>query len=126
MINRRQIQVTGRVQLDASGHPDKIIDASSINELDLSTVKLSKISAFDMTLELYQPLIMEPLYTGQEIILEWPAFHIIASGATREEAIYTFEEDFVWLWKEYALVNDNELSPDALQLKNELLSLVKE
>ena len=89
-----------------------------------STVKLSKISAFDMTLELYQPLIMEPLYVEQEVILEWPAFHIIASGTTREDAICTFKEDFVWLWKEYALANDNELSPDALQLKNDLLSMV--
>lgn len=120
------IQVTGRVQLDSSGHPEKIIDVSSINELDLSTVKLSIISAFDTTLELSDPLIMEPQYIEQEVILEWPAFNIIASGATREDAICTFEEDFVWLWKEYALANDNELSSDARQLKNDLLSLVKE
>jgi hypothetical protein len=35
------------------------------------------------------------------------------------------EEDFIWLWKEYALANDSELSLDAQQLKQELLSLVK-
>jgi hypothetical protein len=120
------IQVTGRVQLDASGHPDKIINATSINELDLSTVKLSKISASDVTLELRQPFIIEPRFSEQEVILEWPAFHIIASGVTREDAIYTFEEDFVWLWKEYGMANDNELTPDALQLKKDLLALIKE
>ena len=34
------IQVTGHVQLDASGHPEKIIDANSISELDLSQLNI--------------------------------------------------------------------------------------
>lgn len=120
------IQVTGRVQLDASGHPDKIIDVTAINELDLTAVKLSRISAFDVTLELSQPLIIKPSFEDQEVILEFPDFHIIASGVTREQTIRTFEEDFIWLWKEYALVNDDELTSDAIQLKNNLLSMIKE
>ncbi|NMB40669.1 MAG: hypothetical protein GX996_01870 [Firmicutes bacterium] len=122
------IQVTGRVQLDALGHPDKIIDAIAIRELNLSTVKLSKISSSGVTLELAQPFIIEPYFDEkeQEVILEYPEFHIIATGLTREDAIYTFEEDFVWLWKEYAMADDSELSLDAVQLKNTLLALVKE
>lgn len=120
------IQVTGRVQLDATGHPDKIVDVISIDELDLRTVRLSKLSAGNTVLKLVQPLIIEPQYEEQEVILEYPTFHIIASGASREEAIAVFEEDFIWLWEEYAMANDSELSLDAQQLKQELLSLVKE
>lgn len=120
------IQVTGRVQLDAAGHPDKIVDVISIDELDLRTVRLSKLSAGNTVLKLAQPLIIEPQYEEQEVILEYPAFHIIASGASREEAIAVLEKDFIWLWKEYAMDDDSELSLDAQQLKQELLSLVKE
>lgn len=93
------------------------------NKLNLSTVILSKICASGITLELRQPLVIEPQLLEQEFILKWPAFNIIASGATREEAINTFEEDFVWLWKEYGKYDDNKLSPDALQLKKDLLAL---
>lgn len=123
---RDMVQVTGRVQLDALGHPDKIIDAASINELNLATVKLCNISALNMTLDLTQPLIIEPRFAEQEFVLEYPNFHIIATGFTREDAINTFEEDFVWLWKEYGIADDNELSPDARQLKKALAMLVKE
>lgn len=120
------IQVTGRVQLDSSGQPEKIIDVTAINGLDLNTVKLSSISNSDVTLKLSQPLIIEPSFVDQEVILEFPAFHIIASGVTREQAIRVFEEDFIWLWQEYALANDDELTSDAIQLKNDLLSMIKE
>lgn len=119
------IQVTGRVQLDSDGHPEKIIDVTAINELDLSSVKLSNISAFDTTLELVSPMVIEPSFDDQEVILEYPAFHIIASGETRGQAIRVFEEDFIWLWKEYAQASDNELTADAIQLKNDLLSMIK-
>lgn len=83
------------------------------------------LSAGNTVLELCRPFVLEPQYKEKEVVLEYPAFHIIASGASREEAMAVFEEDFIWLWKEYALANDSELSLDAQQLKQELLSLVK-
>ncbi len=120
------IQVTGHVQLDASGHPEKIIDANSISELDLSPVKYTKLSNSEVSLDLKKPIVVDPVFVGEEIILEFPDFNIIATGSSREDAIAAFEEDFIWLWREYVLENDEQLSGDAIKFKEQLCSWVKE
>jgi hypothetical protein len=122
------VQVTGRVQLDANSQPDKIIDAREILELDLSPIVFSRIGDENRNLILNKKIYLQPQFNeiDQEVVIELPEFHIITEGATREQAIKSFEEDFLWLWQEYALTADNLLSPDAIKLKRTLLALVKE
>lgn len=122
------VQVTGRIQLDANGQPDKIIDAREIVELDLNPIKLSRFEDSNLTLILNKSIYIEPQFneSEQEVIIELPQFNIIADGATREQAIKSFEADFIWLWKEYALADDNILSSDAIELKCAVLNMVKE
>ncbi len=113
--------------MDNSGHLDRIFEKIAICEQNLGLVKFSIISSSGVTLKLAQPFIVELHFDvkEQEIILEHPELHIIATGLTMEDAINSFEEDFVWLWKEYAMADDSELSTDAVQLKNTLLALAK-
>ena len=122
------VQVTGRVQLDASGQPDKIVDARDIFELDLSPIRLSRLGDSNFTFVLNKLIYLEPQFNAsdQEVVIELPEFNIITEGSTREQVIKNFEADFIWLWKEYALADDAILSPDAVALKNALLDLVKE
>ena len=122
------VQVTGRVQLDANGQPDKIIDAREILELDLSPIKFSRIGDANRTLILNKVIYLEPQFNeiDQEVIIELSDYKIISEGSSREQAFKNFEEDFLWLWQEYALTDDKVLSPDAINLKRNLLALVKE
>ena len=73
-----------------------------------------------------KPIVVDPVFVGEEIILEFPDFNIIATGSSREDAIAAFEEDFIWLWREYVLENDEQLSGDAIKFKEQLCSWVKE
>jgi hypothetical protein len=120
------IQVSGRVQLDNKDEVEKIIDVKEIAELDLSPVHFSFINNDSINLILVEPLILQPIFDGQEVLLELPEFNIIAEGATRNDAVKSFEDDLVWLWKEYALASDEELSGDARELKGRLLKMVKQ
>lgn len=120
------VHVTGRVQLDNQGNPDKIIDVTEVSSLDLSPLRISRISAGGLALFLTKPLYLEPSFFDQSVVLEYEPFNIIADGITREEAINNFEKDFVWLWKEYVQTEDELLTLDAAKLKRELLALVKE
>jgi hypothetical protein len=123
---RGTLQVTGKVQLDANGYPDKIVNVSDIAELDLSPVRLRTVSAADLTLVLRQPLEIAPFLDGQEIVAELPELNIIAAGTTREAMLRDLEDDFVWVWQEYGQADDAELSADARRLKETIKNLVKE
>jgi len=120
------LQVTGKVQLDANGYPEKIVDVIDITELDLSPVRLSVIKAPNTTLVLHKPLEIALHFDGQEIVAELPEFNIIATGATRDAVIRDLENDFAWLWREYGQADDAELSGDARALKQAIRKLVKE
>jgi hypothetical protein len=118
------IQLNGMIEADESGNPQKIVKVNYIQELDLSPVKLSIIRGENITLKLSKPIIMEPLFENQEIVLYYDDFNIIASGQNRDEAVKDFEQDFIWLWQEYALADDDSLSVDAITMKLALKDMV--
>ena len=122
---RGTLQVTGKVQLDANGYPDKILNVSDIAELDLNPVRLRTVSAADLTLVLRQPLEIAPFLDGQEIVAELRELNIIAAGTTREAMLRDLEDDFVWVWQEYGQADDAELSADARRLKETIKNLVR-
>lgn len=119
------IQVTGMIEADEDGNPQRIINVNNIQELDLNPVKLSTIRGKGLILEIKRPLMIEPRFEDQEVVLYYDEFNIIAAGQDREEAIKVFEDDFIWLWCEYALADDKSLSPDAIELKKRLHDLVR-
>lgn len=120
------IQVTGTVQLDSNGHPDKIVDVFEIEELDLSPARFTKISSGETVLFLKRPIEITPYFEDQSIVFEYPALNIIASGATREEAVAELQADIIWLWKEYAEEDDGNLTNDAIEFKKYLKELIAE
>lgn len=123
---RGVLQVTGRVQLDAAGHPEKIIDVTEIVELDLSPADITKVTSSEVTLVLSRPLHLVPVLQGQELVIELPEFNLIAQGATRDEVIRDLESDLVWLWQEYGTAKEEDLSEDAQRLKDALNAMVRE
>ncbi|WP_161484977.1 hypothetical protein [Neomoorella mulderi] len=73
-----------------------------------------------------RPVEVVPIFENQEVIIEMPQFGIIATGATKEEAIEALQDDLAWLWLEHACAPDDQLSEDARSLKRELKELFKE
>lgn len=120
------IQVTGTVQLDSNGHPDKIVDVFEIEELDLSPARFTKISADKVVLSLKEPIEITPNFEDQAVIFEYPKLNIIATGTTRDEAVMELQSDIYWLWKEYTEENDDNLTNDAIELKRFLKDIVAE
>ena len=59
-------------------------------------------------------------------MFELPSLNIIASGATREDAVQELASDLIWLWKEYALAPCDELSQDAKELAERLRGMIEE
>lgn len=99
---------------------------SEIGELDLTSARLLSFSTPDLTLQATRPVEVRPYFEGQKVVIEMPKFGIIAEGATREEAIETFQEDIVWLWLEYVKAPEERLSGDARRLRHDLQEMFRE
>lgn len=124
---RGLIQVTGQVQLDSEGNPEKIVNVFKVTELDLRPFVLKRCETDDLVLRLKKPLVVKPAFDGEFIVMEIPELNIIAVGDTREEAIEELQKDLAWLWMEYIHESDDiELSEDAIELKHRLKTLMEE
>lgn len=120
------IHVTGMVELDANDLPEKIKDVVDIHALDLSPLLLQSVDTAEGRLVLKQAESIQPTFEDGRVVFELPILNIIASGATREEAVEELASDFIWLWKEYALAPCEELSQDANELAEYLRGMVEE
>ncbi len=118
------IQLNAMVEADDKGNPQKILNVDYIQELDISPVKLSTIRGEKISIELNKPLVIEPVFENQEVVLYYDDFNIIAAGQNRDEAVQEFEQDFLWLWQEYVLADDELLSADAITMKLALQDMV--
>ncbi len=94
--------------------------------MDLNAVRIDKVETKYGYLIFEQPIELTPKFDGHEVLLEIPELHLCCSGATRDQAIDELAADFIWLWKEYALADDDQLSKDAMELKRRLRSMVRE
>ena len=127
--NRRDlIQVRGQVRLGADNHPEKIVEADYIGELDLSPFTLRDLEYQGLRLRFRQPRVIEPkLDASQQLIcLEAPDLNLSAHARLRAELFEEVRACLHLLWTEYALENDAKLDPAARELKQHLLSAIKE
>src|SRR5437660_11648344 len=103
--NRRDlIQVTGRVIMDETNHPKKIVDVEQIRELDLSPFVIDVIQFDSRILKPRQPLKLSPfLNESQQLIcVEYEPFDIDVFAPTRRELFDELKEQIVMLWSEFA------------------------
>ncbi len=63
-------------------------------------------------------------FIDKMVVIENEEYNILCISDSWEECIEQFNEFFVFLWKEFALVSDDELTKDALVLKHKLKNLV--
>jgi len=96
-------------------------------ETNLSEIKLDYIDWNGKKLHFKNDLTLTPKLddTKQLYTIDYPKLGLTTFAHTRQELIEDIKSDIVYLWEEYALASDNELTEDAKQLKNELLEFIE-
>lgn len=126
--NRRElVQVTGIVTLDELDNPQRMTDVNLISYLDLSPFELSDFEINNQVFKFIQPISLDINLDDSEqlLLIEDESIMLNVFAQTREELWEELKEQIWVLWREYALENDNELSPPAIKLKQRLLNYIK-
>ena len=127
--NRRQlVQIIGVVTLDDNEQPKKITDVVSIQEIDLSPIDFNDIDYGEKKLHFKDSFILTPTLDNSEQLytINYPELGLELFSYTRQEITNDVKSDIVYLWEEYAKVEDDTLTEDAKILKKKLLSAIEE
>jgi hypothetical protein len=127
--NRRDlIQVRGKVRLGLDNHPEKIVEADYIGDLDLSPFVLRDVEYKGVRLRFRKPRVIQPKLdeTQQLICLEDEELNLSAHARLRPELFEEVRACLYLLWTEYAKEPDEVLDPRARDLKLRLLSALEE
>lgn len=121
---RGLFQITGQFVLDSNGHPKRLTNVRAIEPVDLTPVKLVDVELNDGALVFEPPLQFVPeLDTeGQQyFVARIPELGLELSGRTRDLLVQDFEAQIAFVWREYALASEAELTDDACTLRSSLL-----
>ncbi len=127
--NRRQyVQVTGEFTVDADGNPIKLTDVTRIEPLDLSPIVLREVTYKKRMFLFTEPLQFAPQLDEegkQLLVIDKPDLGLNVFARTREELVEEISEQVAFLWDEFALAEEDSLTPEAQKLRNAILKAVK-
>ena len=83
-----------------------------------------QINYNDYSFELKDSLIAKVDFIDRMVVLENEDLNILCISDSWDECIEQFEEFFIYLWEEFALASDEELTMDGRVFKNKLKGLV--
>lgn len=115
----KPVMVFGDADFDAYGNIKEMTDIEKLERF--SEFKLHRILSKEEELTLTQPIVVDVDYSDDQWILKNDELNIIGFGETYDESLKEFNEEFVFVWKEYGLAKDNELTYDAQLLKKNLM-----
>ena len=84
------------------------------------------ISSDGITLHLKEKLTIPVNNEDGWFSLDFPEANIFIADESTDELREHFCEDFVFVWNEYAMEDDENLTPDGIAIKRWMLSAVKE
>jgi hypothetical protein len=113
------ISVVGRMN---ENNKIKISSEKAIEQL--SHLPLHEIAFKNSRVLLKEPLILEVQYENDEYILSNDSFHLLSSASSLKQGIREIEEEFTSLWDEYAEVDPDSLTKDAVELRSKLIALI--
>ncbi|MDN5846880.1 MAG: hypothetical protein L0H53_11470 [Candidatus Nitrosocosmicus sp.] len=115
----KPVIVYGDADFDAYGNIKEMTDIEKLERF--TEITLHRILSQDDELSLSQPIIVDVDYLDDQWILKNDELDIEAFAETYDECLKEFNGEFLFVWKEYGLANDNELTYDAQTLKNKLI-----
>ncbi len=124
---KEPIQVTGKFVLDSQGIPQRLMDVSSIEPVDLSPIVITTVPAF--ALKLRQPLELQPFLddeSQQYLCVAAPEIGLDAFALNRQQLFDEIHEQLGMLWVEYAQEANERLDNQAQRLKEALKNLIEE
>ncbi|MEI6415036.1 MAG: hypothetical protein WCP34_12360 [Pseudomonadota bacterium] len=124
---KEPIQVTGRFVLDNEGNPDKLMDVTRIEPIDLSPWVINELES--MPVRLKAPLELIPVLdeeSQQYLCVEESSLGLSAFALNREQLFDEIQEQLAMLWKEYACAPDADLGDQARALKIRIRARMEE
>ncbi len=107
-----------------AGRNKKIIHVSAVENPAVEYINLDGVKFRNRELRFVFPLKVVKTEEAGLIVLRIPELWVHEFGATLPEAMEALQEELLFLWDEYALAADGELSEDARRLKRRLNRLV--
>jgi len=97
-------------------------------EYDLRSIVIDDVSVGDHHLVANPPIILsaEILEGSEMVVFSHLVIRMFVHGETHEERRKEVEEEIVWLWENYAMADDGDLSGDAKTLKRAMLEMFEE
>lgn len=122
------VRIVGDVEYGHDGLVKKMKSLSNVSEPEKFYIEMKEISFDGRVLQSRDKLRFEPFYDSDihMMAIRDPEFRMFVSGNTKEELQKEIEEVIAFLWEEYALEEDKNLTPGAIDLKNKLLDTFKE
>ena len=88
-------------------------------------IALEKIEHDGFCLDLNSQLVLDIYSDGENFYVDYPDMNIYAVGKDINSLIEDFNEDFKFIWENYALEEDRSLTKDAQELKTRILAMIK-
>jgi len=117
---RDLVQVIGRFELNAQGELVGVIDAISIEPVDLSPIELHQARVGNSVLRIQPALRLEPALdeeSRQFFVVTENSLSLNLIAPTRQSLIQQLLDEIALLWREYGQAEDHALSPAAVRLK---------
>jgi len=112
------VEVKGRAQLGDDEVVRQIDEVLDVSTIDLSPFRTPSFHFNDKRFILREPVICSPEYRNNLWVYECPRYGLHAFSEDRQEALRQLGEEFAFLYE--GLINelDEELTPDAIELRD--------
>lgn len=122
---RGEIQIHGNIQYNANDEPSMISEVDSITEIDLSPIAVDRFEYKDSVFKIDPPMNFTIDFDRESGLMSTSGdFNIDVIAETRSILEDEIEEALIMLWVEYALEDDKNLSPKAIELANDIRSRI--
>jgi len=118
------VEIEGRATLDEQGEVRQIDEILNVRPVQLVPLNWRKVIHGNRRFVLRQQIQIRVNYDDGLWVHEYEPLGIISYASSRSESLEAFREDFAACWDLIAQEDDENLTTDAKEFKEKLLSLV--
>ena len=104
----------------------KTFTRTPIDENTVYIISLDHIDTDGAKLQFAEPITASIAYHDNAYFCQNEDFGIFSKSAELEDCIKDFQEEVLFIWKEYGEEDDSKLTDDAKELKTKILSRIKQ
>lgn len=118
----KPVKIYGEARFDINGNIKDIINIDSIKPY--TELELKRIVSNDDELELSQSLVVSIFYEDGAWIFKNNELDIVIVNPDYDIGLSEFNDEVLFVWKAYGKVEDQDLTNDAIELKNKFLEYI--